>query len=77
MATTTGTGASPVVAATAVPSPEAPPRRQRLRTSLLTTPGRLRALSVCLVIGVYLSLSGIATQKNFRLLDFLYSLAKA
>lgn len=26
MATTTGTGASPVVAATAVPSPEAPPR---------------------------------------------------
>lgn len=38
------------------------------------------SFSACLITASwkgYLSLSGIATQKNFRLLDFLYSLAKA
>ena len=53
MATTTGTGPPPVVAAS--PAAHSCRVRRVLRASLLTTPGRLRLLSVCLVIGVALA----------------------
>src|SRR5579862_3433106 len=73
MATTTGTGPSPVVVPSpAGPSP-APPGRRRLRASLLTTPGRLRALSVCLVIGVALAWAadvGVLSRRHQALNTF-------
>jgi len=70
MATTTGTGPPPVVTA-AAPAP--PPSRHRLRLSLLTTPGRLRALSVCVVVGIALAWVadvGVVSRRHHALSSF-------
>src|SRR5579862_2220148 len=72
MATTTGTGPSPVVAPPPAGPPAAPGRR-RFRASLPTTPGRLRALSVCLVIGVALAWAadvGVLSRRHHALSTF-------
>jgi len=68
MATTTGTGPPPVVAAPRIAHP-----RRRLRTLLLTTPGRLRLLSICLVIGVALAWAadiGVVSRRHHALSTF-------
>ena len=72
MATTTGTGPPPVVAAPP-PPPPVPPPRHRLRASLLTTPGRVRALSVCVVIGVALACAadlGVVSRRHHAVSTF-------